>query len=60
MSLEPWKVMIGLSVVLAIYGLAVYLGISSPAQLVLYLILGGGILVAMWFGYRLGNRLAED
>lgn len=59
MAIEPWKVMLALSVLLAVFGGAVYLGVTSPVQFIVYVILLAGILVAMFLGYRLGNILAE-
>ena len=60
MRIEPWKIMIGLSIVLVIVGAFVYFGISSPIEMVIYLVLLAGVLVAMYFGYRLGNLLADN
>lgn len=59
MGIEPWKVMIGLSIVLVLIGAFAYLDITSPLQAVIYLVLLIGIFVAMYFGYRIGNALAE-
>ncbi len=60
MRIEPWKVMIGLSVLLIIFGVVISLRDLSVAQILFYGIILAGILAAMYFGYRLGNVLGKQ
>ena len=60
MVLEPWKIMIGLSIVLAIFGLFIHFDVSSPAEAAFILVALGAIAVLSYIGYRIGNAWGKQ
>lgn len=59
MAVEPWKVMIGLSVLLIVIGTVLHLGITEPTEFAALLLFGVLFLALTWMGYRFGKLLGE-
>ncbi len=59
MGIEPWKVMIGLSILLVIIGAVLHFEITQPSQFAAIFIFGIIFLVLTYAGYRMGQLLAE-
>lgn len=60
MRIAPWKLMVGLSVVLVIVGVVVSLTGFSPLDIVVATFFGGSIIVAMYVGWRIGKAVGGD
>ena len=58
MSIEPWKLMLGLSALLVVFGILVSLGISptSPGELIPTLLFIVLVLAMTYVGYRIGRK----
>ena len=57
--MEPWKLMLGLAGILALYGVALMLGISTPAQAAVFLFALVLFGLTMYIGFQLGNQFAK-
>ncbi len=60
MELEPWKLMIGLSVLIVLVGILVTVGATSPGEIVLVILLLGAFAVMVYFGYRIGKTIGAS
>lgn len=58
MSIEPWKLMLGMSGLLVVFGILVVLDVSltSPGELIPTLLFIGLILVMTYVGYKIGRK----
>ena len=59
MKVEPWKLMIGLALLLVVIGAYSAIGTREPAELVQLLILVLSFIILMVLGYKLGNCLGD-
>ena len=59
MRIEPWKLMIGLAVLLIVIGALSATGTREPMEVIRLVTLIGVLIVLTFLGYKIGNHLGN-
>lgn len=54
---EAWKIMIGVTVLLIVFGVFVSLGLREPAEVAGAILVGSFFVITVYIGFRIGRRM---